>query len=78
MLNHWHAVYAEIYGDWRFCPPLADANGEMGNGWARKEPPEIRRLLGESFFFYAAMSAYSKNMWPMALQTTPVMPGLTR
>ena len=45
MLNHWHAVYAEIYGDWRFCPPLADANGEMGNGWARKEPPEIRRLL---------------------------------
>ena len=78
MLNHWHAVYVEIYGEWRFCPPLADTNGEMGNGWARKEPPEIRRLLGESFYFYAAMSAYSKNMWPMALQTTPVMPGLTR
>ncbi len=75
MLNHWHAVYAEIYGGVSAVGGREWRNGEcMGAKGAAGFPAAP---WGE-FLFYAAMSAYSKNMWPMALQTTPVMPGLTR
>ena len=72
MLNHWHAVYVEIGGfvrHWRMRKRKC-----MG---AKRAADNPAAQWGE-FLFYAAMSAYSKNMWPMALQTTPVMPGLTR